>query len=447
MSESIPFVEIKDMAAHVGKTVRLRGWMYNRRSSKGIHFLQMRDGTGRMQATAWSGALSPEVMELCEHLSTESSLLLTGTVSEHPKIKGVYELQVSVVEVIGEAAPDYPITPKEHGVDFLMEHRHLWLRSARQVAILKVRARIERAIMDFMDGRGFLRVDAPILTPAAAEGVSTLFETEYFGEKAFLSQSGQLYEEAAAMALGKVYCFGPTFRAEKSKTRRHLAEFWMLEPEVAFWTFEENLEFQEDLICYIIEQVMEHCQQEFADMERDITPLTKIKKPFPRLHYREAAKMLADGGFTDFVFGGDLGAEHETYLSTHPRFDGRPIFLHHFPTICKAFYMQPDLDDHLPDDPPGFETTFSVDCLAPEGIGEVVGGSMRIHDPELLAARIKQHNLPPESLEWYMDLRRFGTVPHGGFGMGIARTVGWICGLHHIREALPFARTMTRIYP
>jgi asparaginyl-tRNA synthetase len=434
-----PIVTISQVKDYPDQKVLLRGWMFTKRSSKGIHFLQMRDGTGRIQAVAEEATLTPEEMALCDSLSQESALELEGTVSEHPKIKGLYELHLTKVTPIALAEPDFPITPKEHGTDFLMEHRHLWLRSPRQIAILIVRAQVERAIMDYLDGNGFTRVDAPILTPAAAEGTTTLFETDYFGEKAYLSQTGQLYMEAAAMAMGKVYCFGPTFRAEKSKTRRHVTEFWMVEPEVAFFTLDENMALQEDLICFLLERVLDKCQDELKTIERDTKPLEAIHKPFPRLHYRDAAQMLADAGFTDFVCGSDLGAEHETYLSTHPCFAGQPLFLHHFPAECKAFYMQPD-----PAEP---EYSESVDLLAPEGVGEIIGGSMRIHDLALLEQRIREHNLPPEPLQWYLDLRRYGSVPHGGFGLGITRTVSWICGLRHIREALPFPRTMTRIYP
>jgi asparaginyl-tRNA synthetase len=419
-------MKIAQLKDYVGTEISIQGWLYGRRDGKFVHFLLMRDGTGTIQAVVTDDVLKSSGVDYTQ-LFQESSLEIRGKVSEHPKQPGVYEIQVSGIKIIGMSSPDYPISPKEHGTDFLMEHRHLWLRSPRQTAIMKVRAQVEHAIMLFLDESGFTRVDAPILTPSSAEGTSTLFGLDYFGDQAFLSQTGQLYMEAAVAALGEVYCFGPTFRAEKSKTRRHLTEFWMVEPEIAFCSFEDLFTFEEDLIHFVLRMIWAKCSPELKILERDTSALWLIQKPFPRISYSEACKLLG------ITFGQDLGAEHETILSSS--FDGQPVFVHSFPAACKAFYMQPF----------GEGLTLSLDCLAPEGFGEIIGGGMRIHDPLLLEKKIEEYGL--SGLDWYQDLRRYGSVPHGGFGVGIERLVAWICGLPHIREAAPFARTMSRIYP
>ncbi|MGH9417144.1 MAG: asparagine--tRNA ligase, partial [Terriglobales bacterium] len=416
---------------------RLRGWLYNLRASGKLLFPILRDGTGWMQAVVLKKSVSEDAFEQLRTLTQESSLELEGQVRADARAPGGYEMDVSAVTIL-QAVPNahpYPISPKEHGIEFLLEHRHLWLRSQRQVAILRVRHEIIRAVRDFFDGDGFTLADAPILTPASCEGTSSLFEVEYFEQKAYLTQSGQLYAEAAAMAVGKTYCFGPTFRAEKSKTRRHLTEFWMVEPEVAFATLDDVMTLAERLVGFIVGRVLERRRPELALLERDLSKLEAVQLPFPRVSYDDAvARVQAAGGAMQY--GTDLGGADETLLSQ--QFTS-PVMVHRYPTAVKAFYMQPD-----PERP---ELALCVDMLAPEGYGEIIGGSQRIHDLNLLLHRIEEHKLPTEPIEWYLDLRRFGTVPHGGFGMGIERVVSWICGLEHVREAIPFPRTIYRLQP
>ncbi|MCL2888771.1 MAG: asparagine--tRNA ligase [Elusimicrobia bacterium] len=431
MSEKI---YINHVGQYLGKEVTLRGWLYNMRSSGKLHFLQLRDGSGIIQCVVFKGNVTPEVFERAGNLTQETSLAVTGLVKEDKRSPLGFELDVKNIEIIGPSV-DYPITPKEHGDAFLMFNRHLWLRSNKQTAILKVRDEIITAIRDFFREREFTLVDSPILTPAACEGKSTLFETDYFDEKAYLSQSGQLYAEAAAMALGKVYCFGPTFRAEKSKTRRHLTEFWMVEPEVAFNDLNDNMELAEDFIVYIIGRVLRNRRAELQLLERDISKLEKVKKPFPRISYTEAIKILNDLG-NPTEWGGDIGGDEETLVSS--KFD-RPVIIHRYPTDIKAFYMKRD-----PQDP---KVVLAMDVIGPEGAGELIGGSQREDDYDALLARIKEQDLPVEAFDWYLDLRKYGSVPHSGFGMGVERMVRWICGLHHVRETIPFARMMDKIRP
>lgn len=426
--------DIAGAGAHAGERVRIGCWMTRRRSSGKIQFLQLRDGTGFIQGVLVKEEADAETWETAGHLTQESSLYVTGTVREEPRSPSGYELAVDGIEVI-QLAKDYPITPKEHGVDFLMDHRHLWLRAPRQRAILRIRAEIISAVQRFFDDRGFTLVDPPVLTPSAAEGTTNLFHTKYFDEDAYLTQSGQLYMEAAAMALGKVYSFGPTFRAEKSKTRRHLIEFWMIEPEMAFVDHEENLRVQEEFVSYVIGQVLERCRPELAVLERDVSALERVKPPFPRISYDEAIELLKEAGM-ELPWGEDFGAPHETAIAE--KFD-RPVFITRYPTAIKAFYMKPD-----PERP---EVVLCADMIAPEGYGEIIGGSQRIDDPELLEARFAEHQLPREAYEWYLDLRKYGTVPHSGFGLGLERTVAWICGLDHVRETIPFPRMLYRLYP
>ncbi len=435
MSEGAVLVTIEALPAHVGQTVEVRGWLYGRRSSGKIHFLQVRDGTGIVQAVMSRADVPDEVFAAADRLPQESSLSVTGTVRADPRAPGSVEISVTGLRIVYEAAP-YPITPKEHGVEFLMDHRHLWLRSRRQHAIMRVRAEVIRAMTDYLDDHGWLRVDAPILTPAAAEGTTTLFATEYFDEgTAYLTQSGQLYNEAAAMAFGRVYCFGPTFRAEKSKTRRHLIEFWMLEPEAAFMELDEYMALAEDFVAGVVARTLDRCRQELTVLERDTTPLERVVAPFPRISYDDALRLLEERGL-QVAWGDDLGGDEETAVST--AFD-RPVFVHRYPTQCKAFYMQPD--------PARPEVVLGADLLAPEGYGEIIGGGQRIHDLALLERRLAEHGLPPEPYRWYLDLRRYGSVPHSGFGIGIERTVAWICGLEHVRETIPFPRLLNRLYP
>jgi|Deesub1362A_J573_1020465.scaffolds.fasta_scaffold00058_23 asparaginyl-tRNA synthetase len=428
------WVYIEDIAKYVGEKVELRGWVYNKRSSGRVRFLLIRDGTGILQCTIFSPEKEHPLFDKFEELTQESSLIVRGKVKEDKRAPGGYELEVEDIEII-HIAKDYPITPKPHGVSFLMDHRHLWLRSVRQHAILQIRAEVIRAIRDFFDGRGFRLMDTPILTPSACEGTTTLFETKYFDEKAYLSQSGQLYNEATAMAFGKVYCFGPTFRAEKSKTRRHLLEFWMVEPEVAFATLNDIIELAEDLVVYIVSRVLDKRKKELETLNRDTKPLEKIAKPFPRITYKDAIKILKEKGFK-IEFGDDFGAPEETILSNS--FE-KPVCVTRYPLKVKAFYMQPD-----PENP---DLALCVDMLAPEGYGEIIGGGQRIHDYDLLLQKIKEHNLPIENYQWYLDLRKYGSVPHAGFGLGIERTVAWICKIDHIRETIPFPRMLYRMYP
>jgi asparaginyl-tRNA synthetase len=429
-----PWIRIAEAAPHAGATVELRGWLTHRRSSGRVQFLVLRDGSGLMQCVAGRDDLSAADWEACETLAQESSLVVRGALRADARAPGGVEMGLQSVRVIA-AAESYPITPKEHGTDFLMDHRHLWLRSSRQAAILKIRAEVIDAFRDCMNGEGFVLVDAPIFTPNACEGTTTLFEVAYFDEKAYLSQSGQLYMEAAAMALGKVYCFGPAFRAEKSKTRRHLIEFWMMEPEWAFATLEDVIQLEERLLVRTVERVLTRCAEELKRVERDTSKLAGIQAPFPRLHYNEAAKLLVEQGLP-FEWGGDFGAPDETALSE--RYD-RPLFVTNYPAAVKAFYTEPD-----PADP---RLCLSCDCLAPEGYGEIIGGGQRLASLDQLTRRVDEHGLPQEAFEWYKDLRRYGSVPHAGFGIGVERTLAWIAGLDHVRESIPFPRMLNRLRP
>jgi asparaginyl-tRNA synthetase len=431
----VKHVTIDKVGEHVGETVTIRGWLHNRRSSGKIHFLVVRDGTGFLQVVMGRNDVPEQTFTAADHLSQETSIVVTGTVRADKRAKGGYELTATALDVVGPAQ-DYPITPKEHGVDYLMDRRHLWIRSERQTAILKVRHEIIDAVRDYFNGNGFILADTPIFTPAACEGTTTLFPVQYFDDTtAYLTQSGQLYNEANAMALGKVYCFGPTFRAEKSKTRRHLTEFWMVEPEVAFADLNDVIALAEGLIVSVVGRVLDKRRHELALLERDLTKLEAVKAPFPRITYDEAAKLLVEHGLP-FQHGTDLGGTDETVLSQ--QFD-RPVCVTHYPAAVKAFYMKPD-----PEQP---DKALCVDVLAPEGYGEIIGGGQRLDDYDLLVQRIKEHNLPMDAFEWYLDLRRFGTVPHGGFGMGIERCVTWICGLEHVRETIPYPRMLYRLYP
>jgi asparaginyl-tRNA synthetase len=426
---------INRIGNHVGDNVTIKGWLHNRRSSGKIHFLVIRDGTGFLQVVMGKRDVDDATFQRADHLSQESAIVITGTVKAEERAAGGYELIANGLEVINEAH-DYPITPKEHGVDYLMDRRHLWIRAERQTAILRVRHEIINAVRDFFNDQGFILADTPIFTPAACEGTTTLFPVEYFDDqKAYLTQSGQLYNEANAMALGKVYAFGPTFRAEKSKTRRHLTEFWMVEPEMAYADLNDVITLAEGLVTSVVARVLDRRHTELKTLERNISKLEAVKAPFPRLHYDEAAKILLDKGLP-FKVGGDLGGTDETVLSE--QFD-RPVAVTHYPAAIKAFYMKPD-----PDQP---DKALCVDVLAPEGYGEIIGGGQRLDDLDLLLKRIKEHDLPQEAFEWYLDLRRFGSVPHGGFGMGIERCVSWICGLEHVRETIPYPRMLYRIYP
>jgi asparaginyl-tRNA synthetase len=428
-------ITISDLGKYVGEEITLKGWLYNKRSSGKIKFIVLRDGTGYLQCIYFKGNVSEEVFNRADKIGQESSIEVTGKVKVEPRAPGGYELDATNLIIIQEAE-EYPITPKEHGVEFLMDHRHLWLRSSRQVAIMRIRHRIVKAIRDFFDDRGFTLMDPPIITPAACEGTSTLFETEYFDlGKAYLTQSGQLYAEAGAMALGKVYTFGPTFRAEKSKTRRHLTEFWMVEPEVAFNDLNDNMDLAEEFLEYIVQTVIKERAEDLKILERDITKLQNVKRPLPRISYDEAVEILKKNGI-DFQYGNDLGGTDETIISE--QFD-KPVMVHRYPAEVKAFYMKRD-----PENP---HLALAVDVLAPEGFGEIIGGSQREDDLNLLLERIKQHELPQEAFEWYLDLRRFGSVPHAGFGLGLERTVGWICGLDHVRETIPFPRMIYRNTP
>jgi asparaginyl-tRNA synthetase len=426
---------VEDLSKHVGEEVALRGWLYNKRSGGKIKFLVMRDGTGFVQGVVVKANVSEEVFNRFDALTQESSFSMMGTVRKEDRAPGGYELDVRDIQIIA-IAKEYPISPKEHGVDFLMDRRHLWLRSSKQHAILRVRHQIIKAIREFFDNRGFVLMDAPIFTPAACEGTSTLFETEYFDlGKAYLTQSGQLYGEAGAMAHGKVYVFGPTFRAEKSKTRRHLTEFWMVEPEVAFNDLDDNMELAEEFLEHIVQSVLKNRLPELKTLERNTKFLENVKKPLPRISYDEAVDILRKKGLT-FEWGNDLGGTDETVVSE--QFD-RPVMVHRYPSAIKAFYMKRD--------PKNPKVALAVDVLAPEGYGEIIGGSQREDDLDLLLERIKEHNLPQEAFEWYLDLRRYGSVPHAGFGLGVERTVAWICGLDHVRETIPFPRMIYRLTP
>ena len=427
--------QIAGIAGHVGEQVTIDGWLHNRRSSGKIHFLSVRDGSGFIQAVMSKAAVGEAAFTQADHLSQETSLSITGIVRADARAKGGYELDVQSLEVHG-TAHDFPITPKEHGVDYLMDRRHLWIRTERQAAILRVRHEVVNAVRDFFNGRGFILCDTPIFTPAACEGTSTLFPVQYFEDTtAYLTQSGQLYNEANAMALGKVYCFGPTFRAEKSKTRRHLTEFWMVEPEMAYANLDDVIELAEGLITAVVARVLDTRKRELALLERDTSTLEALTAPFPRLTYDEAAALLQEKGLP-FQYGTDLGGTDETVLSEH---FSRPVCITHYPAAIKAFYMKPD--------PAQPDKALCVDVLAPEGYGEIVGGGQRLDDLDLLLKRIEEHKLPQEAFEWYLDLRRYGTVPHGGFGMGIERCVAWICKLDHVRETIPYPRMLYRLYP
>lgn len=425
---------IRHVSQHVGETVTIGGWINNKRSSGKIQFLQLRDGTGYIQGVVVKSEVPEQVWDDAKSLTQESSLYVTGIIREEPRSQSGYEMTVTGIEII-HITENYPITPKEHGVDFLMDHRHLWLRTQKQRAILVIRAEIVRAIQEYFDMNGFTLVDPPILTPTSAEGTTNLFHTKYFEEDAYLTQSGQLYMEAAAMALGKVYSFGPTFRAEKSKTRRHLIEFWMIEPEMAFTDHEESLRVQEQFISHVVQSVVKNCRKELEAIGRDISKLEAIQAPFPRITYDEAIEFLQSQGH-EISWGEDFGAPHETAIAEKYE---KPVFITHYPASFKAFYMKPD-----PNRP---EVVLCADMIAPEGYGEIIGGSQRIDDPELLEERFKEHNLSMDSYQWYMDLRKYGTVPHSGFGLGLERTVAWICGLDHVRETIPFPRTLYRLYP
>jgi asparaginyl-tRNA synthetase len=440
---SSPVTTIAEIGKHEGQPVTLRGWLYNLRESGKLLFPQFRDGSGVIQGVVPKNAVTPEVFEAIKTLTQESSVIVEGKVRADKRAPGGYELDVvnvQVVQRVSESDP-YPITPKEHGVEFLMEHRHLWVRSQRQASILRVRAEIIKAVRDFFDERGFTLTDPPILTPAACEGTSTLFPVDYFEEQAYLTQSGQLYIEATAMALGKVYSFGPTFRAEKSKTRRHLTEFWMVEPEIAYAELDDVMDLAEGLISFVVKRCLERRRVDLQTIGRDLSKLEKIEPPFPRISYDDAVKNLQEGHAkgaleTKFEWGGDLGSPDETYLSA--QFD-KPVMVHRYPAKVKAFYMEPD--------PQRPELALCVDVLAPEGYGEIIGGSQRMASHELLVQRIHEHGLPEEAFKWYLDLRKYGSVPHGGFGMGIERAVAWICGLEHVRETIPFPRMLHRLYP
>jgi asparaginyl-tRNA synthetase len=428
-------VTVEGIGAHEGETVTLRGWLAARRSSGKLHFLQVRDGTGTIQCVMGKQDVTAEMFARADHLPQETSLEVTGTVRADARSPIGFEVAVSGITVVATPTTEYPITPKDHGTAFLLEHRHLWLRSSRQHAILRIRAEIVRAAREYLDGQGFLGFDAPILTPAACEGTTTLFPVEYFGEQAYLTQSGQLYGEAGAMAFGKVYVFGPTFRAEKSKTRRHLTEFWMVEPEMAFAGLDEDMDLAERFLSHIVGRVLERRTTELRVLERDPTKLERIQPPFPRITYAEAIERLQRKGFA-VTFGDDFGGDEETALSEE--FD-RPVMVHRYPIASKAFYMKAD--------PANPQLALCVDVLAPEGYGEIIGGGERESDLAVLEAAIAEHRLPAEAFGWYLDLRRYGTVPHSGFGMGIERCVTWITGLPHLREAVPYPRQINRLYP
>jgi asparaginyl-tRNA synthetase len=427
-------VYISNICKYEDKEVTLNGWLYNKRSSGKLRFLLVRDGTGTIQCVVFKNDVTEDDFDQADTVTQESSCQVTGIVKKDERSQLGFELQVNSFKII-QLAEEYPISKKEHGVDFLMDHRHLWLRSTRQHAILRIRHEIIRAAREFFDSRDFVLIDTPIFTPNAAEGTSTLFETEYFGSSAYLTQSGQLYGEAAAMAFSKIYCFGPTFRAEKSKTRRHLTEFWMLEPEMAFYDLNDDMDLAEQFVEHVVQSVLKNRSQELKVLERDTKKLEKVKTPFPRIHYKEAVEILKKKN-PDFIDGDDFGGGDETIISDN--FD-KPVMIHRYPSAIKAFYMKRDPEDE--------NYALAVDMLAPEGYGEIIGGSQREDDYQTLLKRVKEHNLPQDAFEWYLDIRRFGSVPHSGFGLGIERTIAWICGLKHIRETIPFPRLMQRIYP
>jgi asparaginyl-tRNA synthetase len=430
------FTKISDLSKHVGETITLRGWLYNKRSSKKVHFLEVRDGSGIVQAIVFVGNVTADEFALADRVQQETSLVVTGVVKAHDKRPGEFELDVKNISVMAAPVREYPISPKDHGTDFLMDNRHLWLRSKRQHAIMRVRHTIIKAVRDFFDNRDFTLIDAPIFTPNACEGTSTLFQTDYHGDPAYLTQSGQLYMEAAAAAFGSVYCFGPTFRAEKSKTRRHLAEFWMVEPEVAFMDLDGDMKLGEELLEYVVGRALEDRKEELKACERDTTHLERVKAPFPRITYAEAIALLQKNGHPEAKSGDDFGGDEETVISN--QFD-RPVIVHRYPSSLKAFYFKHDpADDKL---------ALNMDVLAPEGYGEIIGGGQREEDIEKLLAAIDHHKLPLSAFEWYLDVRRYGSFPHAGFGLGIERTVAWICGLPHVRETIPFPRMLNRLAP
>jgi asparaginyl-tRNA synthetase len=441
-------IRIEDIVQHVGDEVTIPGWLYSSTGKGKLLFLQVRDGSGIVQSVLFRPNLPPEVFEAATHLTQESSLIVTGRVKAEPRAPGIpggFELDVTGLQVV-QVAEEYPITPKEHGIEFLMDHRHLWIRSRKQWALLRIRAAVMRAIRDWLDTHDYLEMSTPILTPAAGEGTSTLFEVDYFGEPVYLAQTGQLYNEATIYAFNKVYCFGPTFRAEKSKTRRHLTEFWMVEPEMAYCDLDGLMDMEEQFVSYIVQKVLREHKAELEVLERDTSALERVVPPFPRISYDDALERLAairaatdDPELRELLaieFGSDFGSPHETELTR--QFD-RPVFVYGYPTVCKAFYMEP-----WPGRP---EVCKSVDLLAPEGYGEITGGSERISDPALLLERIHRDHLPEEAYRWYIDLRRYGSVPHSGFGLGVERTVAWIAGIHHVRETEPFPRTLGQVYP
>lgn len=428
------WVYIEDIAGYLDQNAEIRGWVYNKRSSGKIRFILLRDGTGIIQTTLLSEEKDSPLFQKFDQLTQESSIIVRGRVRKESRAPGGYEISVQDIQII-HIAEDYPITPKQHGIPFLMENRHLWLRSQKQHAILQIRAELIKAIRDFFDGRGFRNLDTPILTPSACEGTTTLFETEYFDQKAYLSQSGQLYNEATAMAFGKVYCFGPTFRAEKSKTRKHLIEFWMVEPEVAFATLKDIIGLGEDLVVSIIGRILDKNKKELDILERDTKPLEKVQKPFPQITYEQALDKLKEHG-SQIQWGDDFGAPEETLLS---QIYDSPVSITHFPAQAKAFYMQPDEERS--------DLVLGVDVLASEGYGEIIGGGQRIHDLKLLEKKVEEYNLPRKDYEWYLDLRRYGSTPHSGFGLGIERTLAWICNIKHIRETIPFPRLLYKLYP
>ena len=427
-------IYISNIADYENKEVSLSGWLFNRRSGKNIHFLQFRDGTGRIQCVAGRGDVSDDVFNMISGLGLETAVTIIGTVKTDARSESGYEIHVKNIIMLSDSV-DYPITKKEHGTAFLMKHRHLWLRSKKQHALLRIRHEVAKAIRDYLNDNGFINIDSPIFTPSSCEGTSTLFETEYFGDKAYLSQSGQLYCEATAMAHAKVYCFGPTFRAEKSKTRRHLTEFWMVEPEMAFYDLDDDMDVMEDLVVYIVQTVLKNRAAELKVLGRDIEVLEKIQKPMPRITYDEAAQILKDAG-TGFVYGDDFGAEDETIISQN--YD-RPVMIHRWPHKVKAFYMKRDPNDDT--------KVLGVDMIANDGYGEIIGGGQREESYQVLVDAIKEQNLPQEAFDWYLDLRKFGSVPHSGFGLGLERTVAWISGTRHVRETIAFPRTIDRLKP
>ena len=425
---------IEDIGKHEGKEITVKGWLYNKRSSGKIRFLLVRDGTGVVQAVTAKGEVDEKTFDVADRITQESSVILKGQVRKEERAPGGYEIVTKEIEVL-QTAQGYPITPKEHSIEYLMPLRHLWLRSRMQNAILRIRHELIKACRDFLDDNGFINADTPILTPASVEGTTTLFPVDYYGDTVYLAQSGQLYNEATIGALGKVYCFGPTFRAEKSKTRRHLTEFWMLEPEVAFLDLDGVMELAEDMTVYVVERIFERRRDELDTLERDIKKLENIKKPFPRITYREAVSIVQKK-YKDFKYGDDFGAPHETVVSEN---FAKPVFVHHYPAAVKAFYMKRDPKDE--------SLSLSVDMIGPEGIGELIGGGQREDDYDTLLKRIKERNLPEDAYKWYLDLRKYGTCPHSGFGLGIERTIAWICGIKHVRETIPFPRMLERVYP